>query len=257
MLAGYPTHFTRLLFEVMDRAHDIAQGHIFDMRDIREPFFCSCYIGDCDTRGSNAIFASKDIDKGELICMVPLILVPSAIDSVRIKTNRNQLLDVTHEHLCYYSERFLTFSYVDMFTNHTCYPHNNSRPIDCTVFPDSSCIGEGAIATQDIAKGQEVTVDYGTFEYEDDHVTFVCACGTPQCVKEYRGLKYYTEARQDGLMLERQVSPGIMAELYLEASESRRLDIDKQFLPLLSEEQLFIFYHSLCTLADEADDEDE
>ena len=249
MLDDYPTHYMQSLFKTMMRAEGIAQGHMFDMQDIRDPFFCHCYIDSCDTRGANAVFASKDIAKGELFCLTPLTLVSDEVDIVKLSTEQGRLLDVTRDHLCLYSDHFQSFSYIDMFTNHSCYPSNNSKTIDYLVFPEIGCIGEGFVATQDIEKNREITIDYGTFEYE--HVEFSCGCDAVDCVQQYRGFRHYSEARQDALMAEGQVDPSVMAELYEEADDSRRSGIEKRFLPLLSEEETFLFYFTLCALAEE------
>jgi hypothetical protein len=249
MLDDYPAQYMQSLFKTMMRAEEYAQGHIFDVRDIRDPFFCHCYIDSCDTRGRNAVFASKDIAKDELFCLTPLTLVSSEVDFVKLNTKQDRLLDVTRDHLCIYNDRFQSFSYVDMFTNHCCHPTNNSRTIEYMVFPEIGCIGEGFVATRDIEKDREITIDYGVFEYE--HVDFTCECGAIDCVKRYRGSRYYSKSRQDALMAERQLDPSVMAEVYEEANDSRRSEIQTKFLPLLSEEETFLFYFTLCALADE------
>jgi hypothetical protein len=254
MLATYPTDYTRLLFETMERAEDIEQGHIFDEHEIVDPFFSSCYVDRCDSRGANAVFASKDIAKGELFCLTPLTLISSEIDFVKLNTQKGRLLNVTRDNLCYYSDSFLSFSYMDMFTNHACHPLNNTKPIDYMVFPDAGRIGEGLVATRDIQTDQEITVDYGTYEYE--YLTFSCKCGSRNCVGTYRGAGSYSEQRQDALMAVGELGPDIVAEIYFEASESRQADIEKNFLSRLSKEETFLFYFNLCTLAD-GDDDDE
>jgi len=54
-------------------------------------------------------------------------------------------------------------------------------------------------ALRDIARGEEITCNYLTTDWEL-HEKFVCHCGAPQCYGELKGLKYLSHDEQKKLL---------------------------------------------------------
>jgi hypothetical protein len=112
------------------------------------------------------VFATRDIPKGTIIwALDPLDQI---IDQSKAKTLR----DPADTQLKRYSwvngsgDRILCWDF-GRFMNHCCEP--------VSVGPGKL---EFEIAVRDIAAGEEVTCDYGTFNLEEP---MTCACGSPHC----------------------------------------------------------------------------
>jgi len=77
----------------------------------------------------------------------------------------------------------------DGFTNHSCEP--NACSIDSDDAPDS--LSYDMYAKRDIDIGEELSVDYATYEYEcHAHPIEKCLCGSAKCRGSMRGFKHLT-----------------------------------------------------------------
>ena len=74
---------------------------------------------------------------------------------------------------------------IDDNINHNCDPN-------CFVEWDSFDL----VALKDIKKGEEITINYNTFEYDlinmVENCSFKCVCGSSSCLKEIKGFRYLT-----------------------------------------------------------------
>lgn len=241
--SSFATEYCRLLCRSMLRAKTIKKGHIFDMAEIKDPFFSLTYIG--SNRYGKGIFAKTDIKEDDLIGIFPLVFVPSSVRSVFLKTTDfEKLLKIGRDHLVIYNENYNIFCYSDLITNHACGNHANCTSGDTLLFPELGLIGYELFAREDIKKDQEITQDYGESEYEDTF-GFFCKCGAEDCVKRYRGFKNYSVSRQNELLRDNSVDSEIVAELYLDSNSSRRQEIQDLCLSKMSQDERFLFYHHL------------
>ncbi len=70
-------------------------------------------------------------------------------------------------------------------TNHSCEPN-------CGVLIRSGTTEIEVRAMRPIAAGEEITIDYDTFEYEIEHMGGPCQCGSQHCRKKIAGYKHLT-----------------------------------------------------------------
>jgi hypothetical protein len=87
---------------------------------------------------------------------------------------------------------------VAVLVNHSCEPN-------CTVVIRAGAKEIELRALRPIATGEEITVDYDTFEYEVAHLGGPCRCGAPRCrgrVAGYKHLAADVKARYGDLIAE-------------------------------------------------------
>ena len=81
-------------------------------------------------------------------------------------------------------------------TAHVDLSHHVLKNINHACEPNSRLRGRALEALCDIAKEQELTLDYNASEHELQGGTFTCACGAVGCVGEVRGFKHLSEAQR-------------------------------------------------------------
>jgi SET domain-containing protein len=115
------------------------------------------------------LFAKRDIKKGELIGVVKGHVYPDNKDSYK-------RFGQHHLHPISYTEAILNKSFTK-YTNHSC---------------DPSCGLKGLklVSIRDIKKGEEITIDYDTLEYD---WKMKCNCKSADCRKVIRGYKYLSK----------------------------------------------------------------
>lgn len=81
----------------------------------------------------------------------------------------------------------------DDFINHSCDPN-------CQLIVDAETIHSTetvlVVALRDIGPNEEITFNYNTTEYDIDHMSFDCQCGSPDCVGRVRGFKYLAKPQR-------------------------------------------------------------
>lgn len=239
----FSTTYCELLFRSIVTAKTIKKGHVFDMEKLVDPFFSFSYVANSDY--GKSLFAKKDIKQGELVSLYPFILIPYSVDSVYLKVNEcKELIEMGERHFIHYSDNFRIFYHTGLIMNHACGSQANVSFGDVLLFPEVDFIGVEIVAKREIRQDQEITLDYGEFDYEDNG--FDCQCGDPDCVGHYAGLKHYSIERQNRLIEENQkIHAPVLAELYFSSDSSRRQEIENIALSKMSQDELFLFYHHL------------
>jgi len=116
------------------------------------------------------IVATKHIRKGETIFRFSGELVPR-----RKLKNPNTALQLDED-------LFLeSYGTIDENLNHSCNPNCHVDFRQLTL-----------VALKDIQRGEELTFDYNTSEYDlmDQGCFFTCLCGSQDCIGDVRGFKY-------------------------------------------------------------------
>lgn len=116
------------------------------------------------------VFAKKDIKKGELLGIFKGKIIPDTKEN--LDKYGDFLLPVNYENAMLVKNIF-------KYTNHSCDPNCGVKD------------GINIIALKDINKGEEVTIDYDTLEYDWE---MDCNCGSPNCRKKVRGYKHLSNA---------------------------------------------------------------
>ncbi len=81
-------------------------------------------------------------------------------------------------------------------TEHIDLTHHILRNINHACEPNVRLNGLEFEALRDIAKNEELFLDYNCSEYELQGGTFPCACGAPECVGEVRGWAHLDEVQR-------------------------------------------------------------
>ena len=136
------------------------------------------------------LIANRDFKEGEVIVKLKGIInrcSKAAPESVQI--DENKFIDSK-----YY--------YVEDYINHSCNP-NTKIDFDNLVF----------IALRDIKKGEEVTYNYLTTEYDlvKDNLQFDCKCGSKNCLGKIKGFKFLNKKQK--LKLKPFLSPFLKKKL--------------------------------------------
>ncbi|MBI2655422.1 SET domain-containing protein [Candidatus Woesearchaeota archaeon] len=138
-----------------------------------------------------ALFANKNLRKGSLVVKFGFDSVKSCRDASpeSVQIGENKFLDSTH----YYASDYI---------NHSCNP---STKIDFA----EMCF----VAVRDIKKGQEITYNYLTTEYDmaKDNLDFECMCNSKSCVGRINGFRYLSKSQR--LKIKNQLSPFLMKKL--------------------------------------------
>lgn len=116
------------------------------------------------------LFAKRDIKMGKIIGIVNGPIVPDNEESYK-KYGED------HLHSISYSKAILNSNFTK-YTNHSCDPNCGLEN------------GIKLVSMRDIKKGEEITIDYDTLEYNWE---MVCNCGSPKCRKKIKGYKYLSE----------------------------------------------------------------
>ena len=122
-----------------------------------------------------ALLANRNIAEGKTILKIKGFMNSSKDSSYEsVQIDENKFID---------SENY----YVDDFVNHSCNP--NTR-LDLT--------NRSYIALRNIKKGEEITRNYLTTEYDlvEEGCDFECKCGSNNCLHHIKGFKYLTKERK-------------------------------------------------------------
>jgi len=127
----------------------------------------------CSGKG---VFAKRNIRKGELLIDIEAMVVKKRVDYA----------------LQIGKSAYLLANYIDNFINHSCSPNvfvklyeNNKNRVSY-------------IAFKNIRKGQELFWNYNTTEW-DFGKGFICHCGSKNCIRRVRGMRYLTKLQQKKL----------------------------------------------------------
>ena len=115
------------------------------------------------------VFAKAGIKKGETVGIVEGPIVPNNEESC-IKYGVDYLHPISHSKL-------IVNKSASRFTNHSCEPNCGLK----------GRLGTRLVAMRDIKKGEELTVDYDTLEYD---WKMRCHCGSPNCRRRTKGYKH-------------------------------------------------------------------
>jgi SET domain-containing protein len=122
--------------------------------------------------GQKGLFAAADVAEGTVLLTYdgPIISRPTRL-SIQIDDDRH--IEGTDDS--------------NSFLNHSC---------DANAYVDwnALCLR----AKRPIARGEEVTCNYFTTDYEL-HESFFCSCGSPSCKREIRGFRYLSSEEQQQL----------------------------------------------------------
>jgi len=94
------------------------------------------------------------------------------------------------------------------FTNHSCEPNGYFKFVTATASNDGDGDGDGngsgkitaldLVLTRFVAKGELVTFNYNTTEWDMD-APFECCCGTRSCYRVIRGFKHLTQREREAI----------------------------------------------------------
>jgi len=125
-----------------------------------------------------ALLANRDIKKGEVI--------------LKMKGFMNSSKDSSYESVQIDKDTFIDSEnyYVDDFINHSCNPNLWLNIINMNY-----------ITLRNIKKGEEITINYMTNEYDlvEEDCYFKCKCGSKSCLKHIKGFKYLTKKQKEKL----------------------------------------------------------
>lgn len=255
-LITYQSLCAKIHSKLMIRAYEsqMKEGHLYDLNELREPYFDNSYIGKGELGLS--VYASQDIRKGERVSLLPLTLIKESISQVNLKALDGNIYKVLRDiHLPGYAPNINLFTYSDMFINHSC--QNNATYGSYELFMDREEIVLPLIANKDISKNEEITLNYGVFEFICE-TPFLCKCGAPNCIREYRGLKFFPKNFQDELLNSQSLFVLNAAKLYAQSKPKRRKKIIKNYVSKLTLEDEFYFYFFLSLITNvDADDYDD
>ena len=101
------------------------------------------------------------------------------------------------------------------FTNHSCTPNAKFvfgvyDPSHLEKVPEGQALAWHMVAQKEIRKGEDITFDYTTTEYEMD-APFSCLCGADSCLGTVKGFRFLS--REDRLKRKACVSPAIKESL--------------------------------------------
>ncbi|MGM5488847.1 MAG: SET domain-containing protein [Nanobdellota archaeon] len=119
----------------------------------------------------HGLFANQDINKGDCIGTVEGPLVPDTQQSY-------DTYGEDHLHPISLTHAIVNQS-LTRYTNHSCEPNAGLKD------------GLSLVAMRDITKGEEITIDYDTLEYEWE---MDCNCQSTGCRKKLRGYKFLSPA---------------------------------------------------------------
>lgn len=135
------------------------------------------HVGETKGRGKG-IFAKKNIKKGETIAAVK-----GKIFTIKnLKDVKAKRLDGNYLHQIDWN-KFINNETITKFTNHSCEPNAavKEKLPTCRL-----------MALKNIKKGEEITVDYDTFD-SGLLGAFKCRCKSKNCRKIIKGYKYLPE----------------------------------------------------------------
>lgn len=131
-----------------------------------EHLYCPYYITIKKTDQHYTLTSNCSFKKGGLIYK---------IECLPIKQNQNILYKFKNSYFeCNLKKQTINkggyrqFTYFDMFMNHSCDPNTILQ------YSDKDCFR--MIAKKDISIGEELTVDYTTFDIYNDDYMFECKC---------------------------------------------------------------------------------
>lgn len=113
------------------------------------------------------LFARAAISEGELLGIVEGPVVPNTAESCK-KYRSDYLHPISHT-------QAILNSNITRYTNHSCEPNCGLKD------------GLKLVAMRTIKKGEELTIDYDTLEYD---WKMKCMCRSLNCRKEIKGYKY-------------------------------------------------------------------
>lgn len=124
------------------------------------------------------VFAAEDIAKGEKILDFLGRIVPEEESGEwDLSIGRNKFIRAPKNS-------------IDNFQNHSCNPNSYVKKIGSKFY---------LIALKNIKKGQEITYDYDTNDYDNVKFEFVCRCNSKNCRKLIRGFKYLSDKQKKRL----------------------------------------------------------
>ena len=128
-----------------------------------------------DNRFGKSVYAAQPIQKGTVILSGwgPIISERTQ-HSIQVSSDEHVLIDGPLQ-----------------LINHSCEPN-------CGVAIDNELKSLEIHAMEDIAEGQELYIDYATFEYEIEHFPQRCLCQKPSCRGTISGYKDLPEQVRDG-----------------------------------------------------------
>lgn len=226
-------------------AQELGNDHLFRMQELRDPFFYKFAIK--PWKGQLGVFATQEIKKGDPVSFLPLKIIPQTVQNFTLECqfgNKYQLDFDTHLSSPILEGGARIFSFEAML-NHCCYPQHNivtDKEIHC-VANELACYN---IATKDIAKDEQLTMDYACFDYKCDEV-FECCCGSENCRKTVSGFAAIPREQQWKMLAEGVVGYSTAVPFYMESScRDQKKFIEVYLSPLHKETQAtFYFVHKL------------
>lgn len=126
------------------------------------------------------LFANRTFKKGEAVIFFANTLVnksKASAEAVQVTDNK------------YIDTKWLV---PEAFVNHSCSP--NTR-LDFQSNQKTSCYR----AIKAIKKNEEITFNYNTTDWDSKKESFKCKCGSKNCYRIVRGLKYLSKKQRDKL----------------------------------------------------------
>lgn len=124
------------------------------------------------------LLVSRNIAKGEVI--------------LKMKGTMKNAINSSPQSVQIDEDKFIDseYHYADDYINHSCNPNIWLNIINMNY-----------IALRNIKKGEEITINYMTNEYDlvEEDCYFKCKCSSKSCLKHIRGFKYLTKKQKEKL----------------------------------------------------------
>lgn len=137
-------------------------------------------IGSAEPKGK-CLIAKDTIAKGTMLFIFKGILLPSEKASdFALQVDKNLFLESTEE--------------FENYLNHSCDPN-------CVIDFTRGRHRPQLIALQNIQRGEELSFDYDSTEYDlvDQECSFNCHCQSKNCRKKIKGFRYLTRLQKKGI----------------------------------------------------------
>lgn len=132
------------------------------------------------------VFASEGIRKGEkMLDFHGMIVGEKGAGEWDLQIGKNKFIRTTNGK-----------NQIDNFLNHSCSPNSFVRKSGGKFY---------LVALKGIQKGEEITFDYDTTDYDNKELSFECKCSAENCRKKIMGFRYLS--RRQKKLLEKHALP--------------------------------------------------
>lgn len=196
----HPEYFSKVenaIFKLKSQMDRSSKAYVISDDDLSDDHFYHFRIE--RTENGFGLVAAKDFDVGDLVSCLPISgrMVPKGGCKALFQGKE---IPIGADHYVYADLPGLSFlldSHFGSFINHSCWPKCNIVSSSFRFDP----LSHFYIARKPILEGEELTVDYATFENDvEPSGVFECDCGSSECRKVYEGMKGVRQKSQEDMI---------------------------------------------------------